>query len=99
MTERTQINFRIDNTLLTAIRDYCDTQNLTQTEFITNALKLAVGMSPTNESDNEAIQQLSNRIAQLEKRLTEKFNIGDNNLTKLIDDRVADALNKLSNRV
>ncbi len=57
MAERTQINFRVDNTLLNAIRDHCEAEGITQTEFITNALRSALGIT-SNGSDATQIYEI-----------------------------------------
>ena len=50
MSQRTQINLRIDNELLQALREKCAAEGCTQTEFITNAIKLSLGI-PINQAN------------------------------------------------
>jgi len=100
MAERTQINFRIDNTLLAAIKEKCDRDNITQTDFITNALKAALGLPTINYTPSiptgDSLESLTTRIAELEKRLAD----GIDTLSTEIDKRIATLIdNQLSTKL
>jgi hypothetical protein len=88
MTERTQINFRIENTLLAAIRDRCEAEDITQTDFITNALKMALGMprNLTAYPTQDALERLASRLAEIEQYQTK--------LDKQLDERIEAAIQR-----
>ncbi|MBE9128871.1 MULTISPECIES: hypothetical protein [unclassified Coleofasciculus] len=78
MAKRTQISLRIDSNLLGAIRAKCAAENLTQTEFITNAIKAAldIPLAPTNVAEIDTristqIEPIREELARLRAALGE----------------------------
>jgi uncharacterized protein (DUF4415 family) len=71
--DRTQINFRIDNDLLDAVKAKCEVGELTQTEFIVNAIKAALGM-PSAATDSADLDKLIEaKLAPIEQRLEQRL--------------------------
>ena len=71
--DRTQINFRIDNDLLDAVKAKCEVEELTQTEFIVNAIKAALGM-PSGATDSTELDKLIEaKLAPIEQRLEQRL--------------------------
>jgi hypothetical protein len=75
MTDRTQINFRIENDLLAAIKTKCEEQKITQTNFITNAIKAMLGIETPEDTSvgTELIHELRMQLAETEHRLSERI--------------------------
>lgn len=102
MSERTQVNFRIDTELLTAIKQKCSELGCSTSEFFINAAKAALGMKTmerTNLSNSEAFLSLTTRLVEVENRLVdslaskERLAELEKQLTealKNIDDRIAE---------
>ncbi|NMG09790.1 ribbon-helix-helix domain-containing protein [Brasilonema sp. UFV-L1] len=62
--KRIQVNFRLDENLLAAIQAKCKAENISQTDFITQALKAAI------ENDASLNNQLSKALSCLTLRLS-----------------------------
>lgn len=76
MAERTQVNFRIDTDLLTAIKQKCEAEGISTTDFFINAAKTALGietMDRTTLPSLDALESLGERLEELEKRLAERI--------------------------
>jgi antitoxin component of RelBE/YafQ-DinJ toxin-antitoxin module len=73
MADRTQINFRIDNELLDAMKAKCETEGVTQTEFIINAIKAALGIAPVVSSPTELDKLIEAKLAPIEQRLEQRI--------------------------
>jgi hypothetical protein len=71
--KRTQVNFRLDEQLLTAIQAHCHTADTTQTEFITYALKAALDKpsSPQLHDWQAALPSVLVRLSQTESCLAD----------------------------
>ena len=73
MADRTQINFRIDNDLLDAVKAKCETDGVTQTDFIINAIKAALGITPSIPESSELDKLIEAKLAPIEQRLFERI--------------------------
>lgn len=74
--KRVQVNFRLDENFLAAIQAKCKTDNVTQTDFIIQALKKALSSNDSNlESIPEVLSSLYLRLAQVETRLADSLAI------------------------
>lgn len=76
MTERTQVNFRIDIDLLTAIKQKCEIEGISTTDFFRNAAKTALGIETidcTTLPSSDALESFTERIEDLEQRLAERI--------------------------
>lgn len=74
--KRVQVNFRLDENFLAAIQAKCKTDNVTQTDFIIQALKKALSSNDSKlESIPEVLSSLYFRLAQLETRLADSLAI------------------------
>ncbi len=86
MVERTQINFRVDNNLLSAIRTRCSAEGVTQAQLITNALKTYLGISPTPTNgikSYEISEIVAAEVKLIEKELAELKSILGNNMPEM----------------
>lgn len=72
MADRTQINIRIDNELVEAIKARCEEENSTQTEFIVAAIRNALGM-PSSTDSTDLNELVDAKLAALEQRLSERI--------------------------
>jgi antitoxin component of RelBE/YafQ-DinJ toxin-antitoxin module len=72
-TDRTQINFRIDNDLLDAVKAKCEVEGLTQTEFIVNSIKAALGMPAVAADSIELDKLIEAKLAPIEQRLEQRL--------------------------
>lgn len=75
---RTQINIRIDDDLIAAMKLRCDEQGVTQTDFIISAIKSALGMPIGLPSDVAALtaeveERIAARIADVEHKLAARI--------------------------
>lgn len=73
---RTQINIRIDSELDEAIEAKIKELGVKKTDFITNAIKTALGMPTATASDvapAELEQLIASRIADIEHRLASRI--------------------------
>ncbi|WP_035140622.1 hypothetical protein [Fischerella sp. PCC 9605] len=74
--KRIQVNFRLDKNLFAAIQAKCKADNITQTDFIIQALKKALSSNTsTVESIPEVLSSLYVRLAQVETRLADNLAI------------------------
>jgi uncharacterized protein (DUF1778 family) len=73
MADRTQINFRIDNELLDAVKAKCEAEGVTQTEFIINAIKAALGIAPSISDLTELDKLIEAKLAPIEQRLEQRI--------------------------
>jgi uncharacterized protein (DUF1778 family) len=73
MADRTQINFRIDNELLDAMKAKCETEGVTQTEFIINAIKAALGIVPSISDPTELDKLIEAKLTPIERRLEQRI--------------------------
>lgn len=74
--KRVQVNFRLDENFLAAIQAKCKTDNVTQTDFIIQALKKALSSNDSNlDSIPEVLSSLYLRLAQVETRLADSLAI------------------------
>ncbi|MEQ9001309.1 MAG: hypothetical protein RID53_33010 [Coleofasciculus sp. B1-GNL1-01] len=69
MSQRTQINLRIDNELLQALREKCASEGCTQTEFITNAIKSSLGIPITQANLIEIDERIAAHIQPIREEL------------------------------
>jgi hypothetical protein len=75
MSDRTQVNFRIDTELLEAIKQAAAERGVSYTRFILDACKVALGretdtLAPTK---SDGLEELRARLAELEHRLAERI--------------------------
>jgi hypothetical protein len=73
---RTQVNFRIDTSLLEAIKQAAAEQGISYTQFILDACKAKLGHQLTNTpapTDLDGLEECIARIAELEQRLAERI--------------------------
>lgn len=74
---RTQINIRIDDDLIAAMKLRCDEQGATQTDFIISAIKSALGMPIGLPGDvtlpAEVEERIAARIADVEHKLAARI--------------------------
>ena len=69
---RTQINFRLDTELLTAIKAKCEEKGINVTKFLTDAARRALGfetMQRTITLSPGTLERLETRLADVEKCL------------------------------
>ncbi len=66
--KRTQINFRLDEQLLSSIQAHCQAADMTQTDFITQALKASLDRPSSPQSGNwqATLSSVSARLSQTE---------------------------------
>ncbi len=74
MAGRTQINFRVDDDLLAAMKAHCDANGISQTDFLISAIKNELGIvdtlaaAPKMELIDERIdKRLAPVLAELEQ--------------------------------
>lgn len=74
---RTQVNFRIDTSLLSAIKQAAAKRGISYTQFILDACKAELGYQLTDTtaapSDLDGLGECIARIAELEQRLAERI--------------------------
>lgn len=77
MADRTQINIRIDNELVEAMKARCEEEGSTQTLFIIAAIRMALGMPPSapsvldmTELDKLIEEKLETRLSPILERLS-----------------------------
>lgn len=76
MSDRTQVNFRIDTELLATIKQKCSELGCSTTDFFINAAKSALGMETmerTTLPSLDAFQSLIARLVDVETRLSESL--------------------------
>jgi uncharacterized protein (DUF1778 family) len=73
MADRTQINFRIDNDLLEAVKEKCETEGVTQTDFIINAIKAALGIASSISESTDLDKLIEAKLAPIEQRLLDRI--------------------------
>ena len=69
MKSRPQINIRIDNELLEKLKEKCDREKVSQTEFITKALKAALGIEGYILNSEDLDERISHQIQPLQQEL------------------------------
>lgn len=69
MNERSQINIRIEKDLLDKLKEKCDRDKVSQTEFITKALKAALGIENYIFNTEMLDKRISTQIQPLQKEL------------------------------
>ncbi|HEY9596939.1 MAG TPA: hypothetical protein V6D33_04660 [Cyanophyceae cyanobacterium] len=95
MAGRTQINFRVDDELLTAIKAHCETQGVSQTDFVIGAIKNALGIqTPSSMEPNTEVidERIDSRLAPVWAELAEiKLRLGSElgELTAVLKQKVA----------
>lgn len=83
-----QINFRLPDTLIAALKDQAESEMITSTELAIRLLEAGLGLSSTEFSHDESrIEEcIEERIAPLKEQVTQ--------LSQCIEERIATALQR-----
>lgn len=94
---RTQINFRLDTELLTAIKAKCEASGISITEFLTDAARTALGIETierTTYPSKDALESLTERLVSVESRLAEC--LASRERIERIESRVEEVLGEIA---
>jgi TolA-binding protein len=85
---KSQVNFRLPDTLIAALKDQAELAGITSTEMAIRLLEAGLGLSSTEEaSDSSRIEErIEERIAPLKEQF--------NQLNERIEERIATALRR-----
>jgi hypothetical protein len=71
MAERTQISLRLDKDLLESIRLRCRSEGISQTDFITNAIKAALATPLSQRETAEIDERIAAHLLPLQEELAQ----------------------------
>jgi uncharacterized small protein (DUF1192 family) len=85
---KSQVNFRLPDTLIAALKDQAESEGITSTEMAIRLLEAGLGLSSTEFSNDESrIEKcIEERIAPLKEQVTQ--------LSQCIEERIAVALQR-----
>jgi hypothetical protein len=85
---KSQINFRLPDTLITALKDQAESEGITSTELAIRLLEAGLGLPPSDSVIDESRieERIESRIAPLREQVTQ--------LERCIELRVATAIQK-----
>ena len=86
---KSQINFRLPDTLITALKDQAESEGITSTELAIRLLERSLGLPQllANSNDDSRIEErIESRIAPLREQVTQ--------LNQCIESRIATAIQK-----
>jgi ferritin-like metal-binding protein YciE len=85
---KSQVNFRLPDTLIAALKDQAESEGITSTEMAIRLLEAGLGLSTTEEAidDSRIEERIEQRIAPLREQVTQ--------LNQCIELRIATAIQK-----
>lgn len=85
---KSQINFRLPDTLIAALKEQANSEGITSTELLVRLLEAGLGMPSTEFSIDELgiEERIESRIAPLKEQVTQ--------LNECIEERIAVAIQK-----
>jgi hypothetical protein len=85
---KSQVNFRLPDTLIAALKDQAESEGITSTEMAIRLLEAGLGLSSTDAAidDSRIEERIEERIAPLREQVTQ--------LNQCIELRIATAIQK-----
>ena len=96
---KSQINFRLPDTLITALKDQAESEGITSTELAIRLLERSLGLPQllANSNDDSRIEErIESRIAPLREQVTQLNQCIEEGIATVIQKEIAPLLGELS---